>query len=235
MPVGGQAPVPHTTKPRSVVDCCLTSDYSVSSARFSCHSAPMRAFIKGIGSLAVLAALLFGVVEVVAFLARYVGHQVFHGVNPTVAAAAVTAMATVLVTVATLVIGRYVERRKAVEAEIRGSKIPVYTRLVSGLMRTVMNPESSSEDDVAQFLREITPDLITWASDDVLLAWSKFKREAQVLVSEDTVFSFEQLLSAIRRDFGHSGRQVKEGDLLALFINDIDEQLARRRAQRGAV
>ncbi|MBL1083079.1 hypothetical protein JK359_13980 [Streptomyces actinomycinicus] len=195
----------------------------------------MRAFIKGIGSLAVLAALLFGAVEGVAFLARYVGRQVFHGVNPTVAAAAVTAMATVLVTVATLVIGRYLERRKSVEAEIRASKIPVYTRLVSGLMRTVMNPDSSNADEVAQFLREITPDLITWASDDVLLAWSKFKREAQVLAAEDTIFSFEELLSAIRRDFGHSGRQVKEGDLLALFINDIDEQLTRRRAQRGAV
>ncbi|MGW1376194.1 hypothetical protein ACWD6P_18255 [Streptomyces sp. NPDC002446] len=195
----------------------------------------MRAFIRGVGSLAVLAALLFGAVEAVAFLARYVGHQVFHGVNPTVAAAAVTAMATVLVTVATLVIGRYIERRKAVEEDIRSSKIPVYTRLVSGLMRTVMNPDSSNEDEVVQFLRDITPDLITWASDDVLLAWSKFKREAQVLVSEDTVFNFEELLSAIRRDFGHSGRKVQEGDLLALFINDIDEQLARRRAQRNAV
>ncbi|WP_406383179.1 hypothetical protein OHU25_29100 [Streptomyces sp. NBC_00117] len=193
----------------------------------------MRAFIKGIGSLAVLAALLFGAVEVIAFLARYVGHQVFHGVNPTVAAAALTAMATVLITVATLVIGRYIERQKAVEAEIRASKIPVYTRLVSGLMRTVLNPDSSNADELVQFLREITPDLITWASDDVLLAWSKFKREAQVLVSEDTVFGFEELLSAIRRDFGHSGNKVQEGDLLALFINDIDEQLARRRAQRG--
>ncbi|MFI0515366.1 hypothetical protein ACH3Y9_34040 [Streptomyces sp. WSLK1-5] len=192
----------------------------------------MRAFIKGMIGLAVLAALLFGAVELVIFLARYVGHQVFHGVNPTVAAAAVTAMATVLVTVATLVMGRYLERRKTIEAEIRASKIPVYTTLVSGLMRTVMNPGSSSEDEVVQFLREITPNLITWASDDVLLAWSKFKREAQILPSEDTVFSFEELLSAIRRDFGHGGRQMQEGDLLALFINDIDEQLARRRAQR---
>jgi hypothetical protein len=198
-----------------------------------CHSLPMRVFIKGIGSLAVFAALLFGAVEVMVFMARYVGHQVFHGVNPTVAAAAVTAMATVLVTVTTLVIGRYLERRKAVEAEIRASKIPVYTRLVSGLMRTVLNPDSSNADDVAQFLRDITPDLITWASDDVLLAWSKFKREAQVLASEDTVFGFEELLSAIRRDFGHSGRQIQEGDLLALFINDVDEQLTRRRTRRG--
>ncbi|MGY4992318.1 hypothetical protein [Streptomyces sp. 900105245] len=195
----------------------------------------MRAFIKGLGSLAVLAALLFGAVEGVVFLARYVGRQVFHGVNPTVAAAAVTAMATVLVTVATLVIGRYIERRKSVEAEIRASKIPVYTRLVSGLMRTVMNPDSSNANEVAQFLQEITPDLIAWASDDVLLAWSKFKREVQFLEAEDTIFRFEELLSAIRRDFGHGGRQVKEGDLLALFINDIDDQLTRRRAQRGVL
>lgn len=193
----------------------------------------MRAFIRGIVSLALLAALLVGAVEALVFLARYVGRQVFHGVNPTVAAAAVTAMATVIVTVATLVIGRYIERRKAVESEIRASKIPVYTRLVSGLMRTVMNPDSSNPEELAQFLREITPDLITWASDDVLLAWSKFKREVQVIAAEDTIFSFEELLSAIRQDFGHTGNKMKEGDLLALFVNDIEEQLARRRTQRG--
>ncbi|MFF4294802.1 hypothetical protein ACFY0N_14210 [Streptomyces vinaceus] len=193
----------------------------------------MRVFMKGIGSLALLAALLLGAVEGVAFLARYVGRQVFHGVNPTVAAAAVTAMATVLVTVATLVIGRYIERRKAIEAEIRASKIPVYNRLVSGLLRTILNHDSANADETAQFLREVTPDLITWASDDVLLAWSKFKREAQSSTSEDAVFSFEELLSAVRRDYGHTGRKLKEGDLLAPFINDIDEQLARRRAQRG--
>ncbi|MFI9061477.1 hypothetical protein ACIGQE_06320 [Streptomyces sp. NPDC053429] len=194
----------------------------------------MRAFMKGLGSLAIVAALLFGAVEAVVFAARYVGRQVFHGVNPTVAAAAVTAMATVLVAVATLVMGRYIERRKAIEAEIRASKIPVYTRLVSGMMRTILNPDSSNADEVAQFFREITPDLITWASDDVLLAWSKFKRESQANSPMDMVFSFEALLSAVRRDYGHSGRKVQEGDLLALFINDIDEQLARRRRQRGA-
>ena len=190
----------------------------------------MRVFLKGLGSLAIFVALLFGALEAVAFSARYFGHQIFHGVNPTVAAAIVAAMSTITVAVATLVIGRYVERRKSIESEIRASKIPVYSRLVGGLMRTLLEPNSPNTiEALTELLREVTPDLITWASDDVLIAWAKFRRDLQNLSAEECVFSFEQFLLAIRRDYGHSGNQMKEGDLLTLFINDVEEELTRRR------
>lgn len=192
----------------------------------------MRAILKGLGALVVLILLLAGAAEVVAYSARRLGKQIFHGVDPTVAAASVGAMSTIIVAVATLVIGRYVERRKAIEAEIRASKIPVYSRLVGGLMSTILNGASQDNaEQIANLLRDVTPDLVTWASDDVLIAWARFKREVQRSAAEDAVFEFEKLLLAIRRDYGHSGSKVTEGQLLALFINDVDEQLARRRAQ----
>ncbi|MFG1812092.1 hypothetical protein [Streptomyces sp. NPDC049040] len=142
-------------------------------------------------------------------------------------------MSTIIVAVATLVVRRYVERRKAIQDEIRAGKIPVYSRLVGGLMATILNGNSENNaDDIVTLLREVTPDLVTWASDDVLVAWARFKREVQSATqSVDAVFEFEKLLLAIRRDYGHSGSKMTEGQLLALFINDVDEQLARRQAQ----
>ncbi|MGI5261324.1 hypothetical protein [Streptomyces angustmyceticus] len=195
----------------------------------------MRAFIKGLGALALLTALLLGAVEVVAFFARRIGRQMFHGVNPTVSAAAVAAMSTVAVAVATLVIGRYFERRAAVETEIRSSKIPVYSRLVESLLRMILRGEAaaSGTEEMVEELRQITPQLIAWASDDVLVEWSRFKRSIAEASTdserESALFDLEKLLMAIRRDYGHKGRTVKEGDLLGLFINDANELLTRRR------
>ncbi|PBC85738.1 MULTISPECIES: hypothetical protein [unclassified Streptomyces] len=195
----------------------------------------MRIFIKGLGAFALLTAILLGGVEVVAFLARRIGQQIFHGVNPTVSAAAVAAMSTVVVAVATLVIGRHYERRAAVEAEIRSSKIPIYSRLVESLLRMLLRGDAATAgaDRFAEELREITPQLIAWASDDVLIEWSRFKRSISVASTEAeteaALFELEKLLIAIRRDYGHKGQTVKEGDLLGLFINDAHELLQRRR------
>lgn len=196
----------------------------------------MRTFLKGLGALVLLAALLLGAVEAVGLAARQLGRQIFHGVNPTVAAAAVTAMSTVIITVATLVIGRYIEKRKAIETEIRASKIPVYSRLVSGLF-TLLQTEAGPQQTVAAetLFRELTPDLITWSSDEVLVEWSRFKRTVSNLPPEEAVFALEKVLMAIRRDYGHKGSKVEDGDLLGLFINDIDTYVANRRSTQGRV
>ncbi|EDY46816.1 hypothetical protein [Streptomyces sp. SPB074] len=78
---------------------------------------------------------------------------------------------------------------------------------------------------VALLARRIGRQLIAWASDDVLIEWSRFKRfiasastEAE---TEAAPFEFERLLIAIRRDYGHKGQAVEEGDLLGLFITDV--------------
>jgi hypothetical protein len=203
----------------------------------------MRVFAKGIGALALLAVILAAAVEAVGFMARQIGHQIFHGIDPTVASAAVAAMSTIIVAVATLVLGRYFERSKAIEAEIRASKVPCYSKLVTGLLKLLRSTPGPGQQAAAEeFFNDLTPDLINWASDDVLVAWSKFKRNIQNHPDMERVFDLEQVLLAIRKDYGHKGRKIVEGDLLGLFVTDIDEQLAKRRgsvnsgtAQTGSV
>ncbi|MDH6110148.1 hypothetical protein P3T36_006645 [Kitasatospora sp. MAP12-15] len=195
----------------------------------------MRVFLRGAGALAVLATLLLGVVAAAVFLIRDVGHQLFHAVDPTVAAAAVTAMSTVIVSVATLVIGRYFERRKTLEAELRASKIPIYARLVAGIFGVLHSPTDTQRAAAAEALfRDLTPDLITSASDDVLISWSRFRRSLTTTPPDEGLFVLEKALLAIRRDYGHTGKNVREGDLLGLFIKDIDEYIAGRRATHPA-
>lgn len=42
-----------------------------------------------------------------------------------------------------------------------------------------------------------------------------------------TLFLFEDVLFSLRGDIGHSNKGLSQGDLLALFVNDIDKYVDR--------
>jgi hypothetical protein len=44
-------------------------------------------------------------------------------------------------------------------------------------------------------------------------------------VDPTVLFAFEQMLFEIRRDLGHENNGLGAGDLLRLFINDVDDYL----------
>jgi hypothetical protein len=183
-----------------------------------------------LGSLVVLAALAVGV----AAGFRLLLHYLFKGVSPTVAAAIVAAVATGLLSVVTLVVQRRHERQEAIQQDIRARKIAVYTELVGRWFDVFGLGEERSEEEsaaaIAQAtasLAKLTPELISWASDDVLASWSHYRR-AMTRANADPVFlmfGFEQVLLTIRRDVGHTNNGLVTGDLLALWVNDVDDAL----------
>lgn len=187
--------------------------------------------LRGLGALILLLALAAGVLLGISWGARGLLALAFEGVDPTVSAAIVAAVATTTVSVITVFVGRYFERRREIEAEIRKSKIPVYTDLVQSLMSVLTKKpkddgqEESEADpnELARAMYRITPQLITWANDDVLIKWSRWRRKATDLAPMDSMFQLEQLLQAIRKDFGHSDKKVERGDVLGLFVNDIED------------
>ena len=67
---------------------------------------------------------------------------------------------------------------------------------------------------------------MVWASDDVLNAWIKF-RGASVDEAEmkrnpfGLMFRYEDLIRAIRKDLGHKNKDLTNGKLLSLFVNDM--------------
>lgn len=66
--------------------------------------------------------------------------------------------------------------------------------------------------------------------DDVIATWVKFRK---YVLNEDFkyqgLFLIENVLFAIRSDVGHSNKGLKKGDLLTLFINDIDKALTTQQ------
>jgi hypothetical protein len=75
---------------------------------------------------------------------------------------------------------------------------------------------------------------MVWGSDEVLAGWVKWRRLLinEAAVKENPIRSmllYEELIFAIRRDLGHKNKSLVTGDILALFVNDIDEHLAKTR------
>ncbi|NEZ66444.1 hypothetical protein D0962_27410 [Leptolyngbyaceae cyanobacterium CCMR0082] len=75
----------------------------------------------------------------------------------------------------------------------------------------------------------MTPDLILWASDDVLNLYIEFRRMASsnTLGSPNNpILLFGRLLLAMRKDLGHQNKKIDEVSILGTFVNDI-ENLSR--------
>jgi len=180
--------------------------------------------------------LLFAGVGYCLFVAARVAVQVLSSVNSVIAVAIITAAATVLVSILSIVLGKVYESRLLIQKEHREKKIPVYEELIKFMFRILMGSKTGdppAETEMVQFMSGFTQRIMVWGSDEVLAAWVKWRR---LLINEaamkanpmQSMFLYEELIRAIRRDLGHRNSALAKGDILALFINDIDQYLPKK-------
>lgn len=183
--------------------------------------------VKAVGAAAATLLLVAAVVMAVAVGARAGLAWLFDGVDPGVSTAIVAATATVVVSVISVTVGRYLERRHQIEVEIRERKIPVYNTMITGLLNGLFDSKDGNTAKLETQFRELTPQLMTWASDDVIKAWKSFKIFTTTGDADpiQVMFVFENVLKAVRQDLGHKSTDLAKGDLLSLFVTDIHEHL----------
>lgn len=76
-------------------------------------------------------------------------------------------------------------------------------------------------DDVYEFSQELT----LWGSSAAIQKWGNWRiGAAKNLSPRDTMFAMEDVLIQLRKDMGEKDN-LKRGDLLRLFVNDIDQYL----------
>ena len=181
-------------------------------------------------SLVVLAGLVWGLYTVGANLFVYPMM-----LNPNVAASIIAASATVLMATLSVLLSKYLEIRALVFKEHRDKKIPIYEDLIRFFFRVMFQSKKGkplSESDMLNFFEGFVAKVTVWGSDDVVKAFGDFKRRAPEIQAGDDpkeiIFLSEKLLFAIRRDLGHKNKNLKQGDLLSLFITDIDKHLHQK-------
>ncbi len=160
--------------------------------------------------------------------------SLFSNLNDGVLAAIVTAITTFLVTFISIILAKYYERKLLIEKEMRDKKIPAYNEFIEFIFK-ILDQENKkkkiTEQEMTQFFSTFTRQILVWGSDEVIAQWSSYRRSALSEVSDgannNSMFELEKLLIAIRKDTGHKNSNIKKGDLLRLFINDIDNYIEK--------
>ena len=185
--------------------------------------------------LVIVSFVLLALFAHIAFVA-IPGIRAFTSLDSDVAAAIIAASATIFVSVLSIILGKIYETRAYIQKEHREKKIPVYEDLIKFTFSSIMGTRTGAkptESEILEFMSDFTQRIMVWGSDDVLAAWIKLRRAA---LNEEELKSnpvkllllYEQLILTIRRDLGHKNRNLDTGDVLALFVNDIDQQLKEK-------
>lgn len=141
------------------------------------------------------------------------------------AAALVAGAATILVATATVMIGRYYERKKELDALYRDKKTEIYDEFLKEFFGIFFSagekPVDHPEKDLVPFLREFTRKLILWSGPEVIEAFAAWKDHlARGTPDAKSIFLTEAFLLAIRKDLRHTNVGLRRGFFARLFLKE---------------
>ncbi|MQR84368.1 hypothetical protein GFV16_00215 [Bacillus megaterium] len=175
----------------------------------------------------IVCSLLVGVIFIV-----YIGYIVFKAfltIDPRITAALITSLLAVL----GITIPKFLEKKMEIEQHLRDKKSDTYKELVTLIFQMLMGSKMGkplNEKALIEKMSSLTENLILWGSPDVIKAYKAYrmglvKREMNSKVTLTEIDVMEALLLAIRKDMGHKDKNLVRGDILSLFINDLEELL----------
>jgi hypothetical protein len=113
--------------------------------------------------------------------------------------------------------------------EQKPQKIEIYDKTIKfffdSILASKLGQQPKTEEELIQGFAEMTPELILWASDDVLNLYIKFRQitnNNRQDYSNNPILLFGQMLLAMRKDLGHQNNQINEVSILGTFVNDVE-------------
>jgi hypothetical protein len=150
---------------------------------------------------------------------------------------AVRAEPAVVGSVATAVVGLFGvlwQQRRSEDARLREAHrnrmTPVYDDLVKMFLGS-LGSGGGIDAEAEDFMKDLKGrQLLLGASTEMIQAFNDWQRSAVVAQEADdsmaAIYAYEDLLRAIRRDLGHNDAELRRGELLRVFITDIDDHVA---------
>ena len=178
-------------------------------------------------------ALIIGIVWGTYWLLSEIWGQ-FKSLDSTVALAAITAFTTVSVSTLTVVLGKYYERKKDIEAHYRQTKTEIYDEFLKEFFK-VFYSEHDEDDAEAKslvdFLREWQRKMVLWGGQDVLLKYIKWMTHLKKGNPDaDSIFLMEDFFREIRKDLGHKNSKLEKGTFAHLILQNSELFLSMAKA-----
>jgi len=179
----------------------------------------MKKFISLIFGLALIVGLGWSVYSV----ACSIWGQ-FKLLDPKVSVALLTAATTVIVATLTVVLGKYYERKKDIEAHYRAKKTEIYDEFLKEFFELFHGEENETENkeqNMVPFLREWQRKMILWGGQDVLskyVSWMGKLKQGEP--DAQTMFMTEEFFLEIRKDLGHRNNKLTKGTFVHLMLKN---------------
>jgi len=141
--------------------------------------------------------------------------------EPSVTAALVTALSAVIL----LVVQRDRENAREAARAHREQLAPLYEQLFEKFYKGV----DFQDQTEVEFVERLQRKLVLYGASGVVLAWITWLRsmpgQEQNTDEADPslLLRWEKVLLAIRKDLGHSNSDLEPGDLLRIYIYDVDK------------
>jgi hypothetical protein len=108
----------------------------------------------------------------------------------------------------------------------KGKKTEIYDGIIDLFFDSIfaekIGKQPPSEIQLTQGFANLTPDLILWASDDVLSLFIEFRQQGNISSHPtEQILLFGKLLLAMRKDLGHQNKGLSEKLILGTFVNDL--------------
>ncbi|WP_225863151.1 hypothetical protein [Ideonella benzenivorans] len=156
--------------------------------------------------------------------AVYAFFQYLNTIPKELAAPLIAASATVFVATATVMVGRYYERKKELDSLYRDKKTEIYDEFLKEFFALSFNSGEDSakaEKDLVPFFRDFTRKLVLWSGPEVIEAFVAWKDHlAKGNPDAKSIFLTEAFLLAIRKDLRHTNRSLRKGFFARLFLRE---------------
>lgn len=152
-------------------------------------------------------------------------------INPTIFVALIAGT----VTIVGYFITRYLERKKLIEQQIREQKLPTYEQFIDfifKIFKSVKTNKPLKDKELQELYWNLNKKAILWLSDKTLKSYTNFRDSSTRLSTLEkptqtdnltVLLAFEQLLLDFRTDIGHDNKNLVPGDILSMFITDMNE------------
>lgn len=144
-----------------------------------------------------------------------------------IALAAITAFTTVTVSTLTVVLGKYYERKKDIEAHYREKKTEIYDEFLKEFFKVFYGDHGKNKkiesNSLVDFLREWQRKMVLWGGQDVLIKYLKWMTHLKKGNPDaDSIFLMEDFFREIRKDLGHKNNKLEKGTFAHLILRNSE-------------
>ena len=144
--------------------------------------------------------------------------------------ALITGSVSILGVIISSVIAKTIEYRQKTKRYLIEKREQPYADFVEMVYKVMKNSKTGNEygeDEMLEDMVKFSQQLTLWGSSKVIKKWLQFRNLSQSnqVKPTDNLFIMEEILFEIRKDMGQPKSGLKQGDLLAFFVNDIKKYL----------